>query len=149
MLQYVHLNSTKTLTTARLHAVNQICLNGNWSNTCTGAVCVCVVVYSKACLKVNMHARTFNVKYRSVFNVQQRWPQGKHALCFFFFFSFFCCLVVFVCSYLPHSLLCPPPHAAWGMIKSVYACPQSMEIGVNTHPYSHLNGQTYTQYRLI
>lgn len=59
-----------------------------------------------------------------------------------FSFFFFFCLVVFVCSYLPHSLLCLPLTAAWGMIKSVYACPQSEEIGVNTHPYSHFNGQT-------
>lgn len=35
--------------------------------------------------------------------MQQSWPRGKHALCFSFF-----CLVVFVCSYLPHSLLCLP-----------------------------------------
>ncbi len=31
----------------------------------------------------------------------------------------------------------PPPHSAWGVIKSVYACPQSKEIGIHTHKHKH------------
>lgn len=39
----------------------------------------------------------------------------------------------------------PPPHSAWGVIKSVFACPQAKEIGTHAHahhkhPCSHFNG---------
>lgn len=39
---------------------------------------------------------TFNVRVQVVFNVQQSWPQGKHALCFSFFFAL-SCLSVPIC----------------------------------------------------
>ena len=41
----------------------------------------------------------------------------------------------------------PPPHSAWGVIKSVYACPQSKEIGIHTpsaHTHTHTRAHTHT-----
>lgn len=80
-------------------------------------VCLCVGVFGVC------------YKYKSIFNEQR----GKPALSSFR-------LVAFVCSYLPPL---PPPHSAWGVIKSVYVCPQSKEIG--THARTHTRTQTLSQ----
>lgn len=66
--------------------------------------------------------------YKSVFIVQQSWPAGQA-----------CSLLLppcRVCLFLSASQPpLPPPHSAWGVIKSVYACPQSNETDIHTHTH--------------
>lgn len=47
-----------------------------------------------------------------------------------------CHVCLFLSASQPHL---PPPHSAWGVIKSVYACPQSKEIGIHTHTQTHIH----------
>lgn len=62
--------------------------------------------------------------------MQRSWPAGRA-----------CSLLLSpcrVCLFLSASQPpLPPPHSAWGVIKSVYACPQSKEIGIHTHKHKH------------
>lgn len=89
------------------------------------------------CICVHADVPLVQYVYKSVIIVQKR-QSAKRA----------CSLLLSpcrVCLFLSASQPpLPPPHSAWGVIKSVFACPQAKEIGIHTHTPQSTHAVTLT-----
>lgn len=136
---------TAALTKASLHVINhthaKTCMSAMNSKLMpprvlytsihfSALILICSICETLAYMHTRMyscvHVHLVSSVYKSVFIVQQSRPAG-----------WACSLPLSpcrVCLFLSASQPPPPPpHSAWGVIKSVYACPPAKEIGARTH----------------